>query len=336
VSAVITGTGRRDDLLPSGSELRSGFPYWMDSLRSMLRYDWGGMRPWVGMMVVIQTMMGAGMVLMYGFFYPQITTTTALYIATGAPTLALIPLGFVMVPNAVMMDKLHGTFDYVWSMPVPRSAHAVSTFSLFTVLAVPGMVLALLVAIWRYGIHLSLSPVLIPAVLLCALMSVTVGYALALAVCLLCAAPLSAQIPTRQALARGIESNQQLSATELDSRIAHLAPGDRNGEIFLRFVHLRNSVAAKDNAAVAADVLSLFIGYLHCSQICPIPLLPRRPAALGAVASALRRAQGVRPFWAFSRMIRSRPATFTCQPELVAIHMSYLQKLLRWRVSTVQ
>ena len=71
---------------------------------------------------------------------------------------------------------------------------------------------------------------------------------------LLCAAPLSAQIPTRQALARGIESNQQLSATELDSRIAHLAPGDRNGEIFLRFVHLRNSVAAKDNAAVAADV----------------------------------------------------------------------------------
>ena len=182
MSAVITGTGRRDDLLPSGSELRSGFPYWMDSLRSMLRYDWGGMRPWVGMMVVIQTMMGAGMVLMYGFFYPQITTTTALYIATGAPTLALIPLGFVMVPNAVMMDKLHGTFDYVWSMPVPRSAHAVSTFSLFTVLAVPGMVLALLVAIWRYGIHLSLSPVLIPAVLLCALMSVTVGYALALAV----------------------------------------------------------------------------------------------------------------------------------------------------------
>jgi ABC-2 type transport system permease protein len=182
VSAVIAGTGSRDDLVPPGHELRSGFPYWMDSLRSMLRYDWGGMRPWVGMMVVIQTMMGAGMVLMYGFFYPQITARTALYIATGAPTLALIPLGFVLVPNAVMMDKLRGTFDYVWSMPVPRSAHATSTFALFTGLALPGMVLALLAATWRYGIHLSLSPVLIPAVLLCALMSVTVGYALALAI----------------------------------------------------------------------------------------------------------------------------------------------------------
>jgi ABC-2 type transport system permease protein len=182
VTAAVAEAGRREDLLPPGHDLRSGPPYWVGSLRAMLRYDWGGMRQWVGMMVVIQAMMGAGMVLMYGFFYPQITVARALYIATGAPTLALIPLGFVMVPNLVMQEKLRGTFDYVWSLPVPRSAHAVSTFSLFTVLALPGTVLALLVATWRYGIHLSLSPLLIPAVLLCALMAVTVGYALALAI----------------------------------------------------------------------------------------------------------------------------------------------------------
>jgi ABC-2 type transport system permease protein len=182
VSVAVVEVGRRDELPSPGRGLRSGLPYWVGSLRSMLRYDWGEMRPWVAMLIVIQTMMGAGMVIMYGFFYPQITPVRALYIATGAPTLALIPLGLVMVPNAVMMDKLRGTFDYVWSLPVPRSAHAVSTFSLFTALALPGTALALLVATWRYGIHLSLSPLLIPAVLLCALMSVTVGYALALAI----------------------------------------------------------------------------------------------------------------------------------------------------------
>jgi ABC-2 type transport system permease protein len=181
VSGIAVPAGRTATLRPRGG-LRSGFPYWLASFRSMLRYDWGVLRPWAGMLVVIQTMMGAGMVLMYGFFYPQITTVRALYIATGAPTLALIPLGFVLVPNAVMQDKLRGTFDYVWSLPVPRSAHAVSTFTLFTVLALPGSVLALLVATWRYGIHLSLSPLLIPGVLLCALMSVTVGYGLALAI----------------------------------------------------------------------------------------------------------------------------------------------------------
>jgi ABC-2 type transport system permease protein len=178
---MVASAGRTEPLQPRG-ELRSGFPYWLGSLRAMLRYDWGRLRPWVGMMVVIQTLMGAGMVLMYGFFYPSITPVRALYIATGAPTLALIPLGLVMVPNGVMQDKLQGTFDYVWSLPTRRSAQMLSTFALYTLMALPGTVLALLVAVWRYGIHLSLSPVLIPAVLLCALTSVTVGYALALAI----------------------------------------------------------------------------------------------------------------------------------------------------------
>jgi ABC-2 type transport system permease protein len=181
VTGLVTSAELAQPLRPRG-DLRSGFPYWLGSFRAMLRYDWGRLRPWVGMMVVIQTLMGAGMVLMYGFFYPQITPERALYIATGAPTLALIPLGLVMVPNGVMQDKLQGTFDYVWSLPTRRSAQMLSTFTLYTLMALPGTVLALLVASWRYGVHLSLSPILLPAVLLCAVMSVTVGYALALAI----------------------------------------------------------------------------------------------------------------------------------------------------------
>jgi diguanylate cyclase (GGDEF)-like protein len=71
---------------------------------------------------------------------------------------------------------------------------------------------------------------------------------------LICAAPLGAQISNRQALAAGIESFGQLSASEVDARIAQLAPGDRNDEIFLSFVRLRNSVASRNSAATAADV----------------------------------------------------------------------------------
>jgi diguanylate cyclase (GGDEF)-like protein len=70
----------------------------------------------------------------------------------------------------------------------------------------------------------------------------------------MCATPLAAQIPTHQALAAGIESYGQLSTSEADTRIAQLAPGDRNGEIFLSFVRLRNSVASRNSAATAADV----------------------------------------------------------------------------------
>ena len=164
------------------SELRSGIGYWLASLASMMRFDYGRVRQWVPMMIVIQTLMGAGMALLYGFFYPHVTAIRALYITTGAPTLALIPVGFVMLPGTVAEQKLEGTFDYIWSLPSPRSAQAASTFTLFTLFALPGSVLALLVAAWRYDVHLALSPLLVPAVLLCALMAITVGYGMALAI----------------------------------------------------------------------------------------------------------------------------------------------------------
>jgi ABC-2 type transport system permease protein len=164
------------------SALRSGLGYWVASLVAMMHFDYGRVRQWVPMMIVIQTMMGAGMALLYGFFYPHVTAMRALFITTGAPTLALIPLGFVMVPSTVAQQKLEGTFDYIWSLPSPRSAQAASTFVLYTLLALPGSVFALLVAAWRYDVPLSVSPLLIPAVLLCALMAITVGYGMSLAI----------------------------------------------------------------------------------------------------------------------------------------------------------
>jgi ABC-2 type transport system permease protein len=87
-----------------------------------------------------------------------------------------------MLPGTVAEQKLEGTFDYIWSLPSPRSAQAASTFMLFTLFALPGAVLALLVAAWRYDVHLAPSPLLVPAVLVCALMAITVGYGMALAI----------------------------------------------------------------------------------------------------------------------------------------------------------
>jgi ABC-2 type transport system permease protein len=164
------------------SELRSGAAYWITGLRAMLRVDYGRMREWAPMLIVIQTMTGTGMALLYGFLYPHLTTTRALYITTGAPTLALIPLGFAMLPGSVSQQKSEGTFEYLWTLPTPRSAQATSTFLLYTLLAVPGTVLALVVATVRYHVHLSPSPLLAPAVLLCALTAITVGYGMALAI----------------------------------------------------------------------------------------------------------------------------------------------------------
>jgi ABC-2 type transport system permease protein len=167
---------------PLSTVTRSGPGYWLASLRAMTRFEMGRARQWAALMVVIQILMGAGMALMYGLFYPRVTHATALYITTGTPALALIPIGLVLVPASVGQEKLAGTFDFIWSLPTPRSAQAVATFLLFTVLSLPGAVLALAVASWRYGIGLDISPLIVPGIALCALMAISVGFGMALAI----------------------------------------------------------------------------------------------------------------------------------------------------------
>jgi ABC-2 type transport system permease protein len=166
----------------ASGRLRSGAGYWLQGYGQMLRFDFGRARVWGPMMAVIQLMMGVGMAIMYGFFYPHVSETTALFIATGTPTLALIPLGFVMVPGGVTQQRLEGTFEFIWSLPVPRTAQAASTFTLYSLLSLPGMVLALLAAVLRYGIHLHVSLAIVPAAVASALVSVTVGFGMALAI----------------------------------------------------------------------------------------------------------------------------------------------------------
>lgn len=167
---------------PLPDRLRSGAGYWLQSLLAMLRFDVARARQWAALTIIVQVMMGAGMAITYGFFYPRVTGTVALYIATGTPTLALIPLGFVMLPGVLGQQRLEGTFDFTWSLPAPRTAQATSTFLLYAALSLPGTVLALVVAAWRYHIHLHVSPLIVPAVLLCALMAVSVGFGMALAI----------------------------------------------------------------------------------------------------------------------------------------------------------
>jgi ABC-2 type transport system permease protein len=168
--------------MADGVVLRRGPAAWLRGAADMMRFEWANIRPYAALVFVVQIMMGVGMAIMYGFFYPTIDATTALLITTGVPTLALVPMGFVLVPGNVASQRMVGTFDFIWSLPVPRSAQVAASFAVNAGLALPGTVLALLVGVWRYGVDLHLSPVLVPAVLLSTFMCVAVGYGMALLV----------------------------------------------------------------------------------------------------------------------------------------------------------
>jgi ABC-2 type transport system permease protein len=156
----------------------SGRGLGFDGYTSMLRFEMRNLRPFLTTGLAIQVLLGAGTALMYGFYFGEVAPAQQMLLVTGIPTLALIPIGFVMVPNAIMEHKLRDTYDYVWSLPVSRCGSALATSTIFTALALPGTAVALFIASLSYDVDLMVSWSIVPAVLFTSAMATSVGYAL--------------------------------------------------------------------------------------------------------------------------------------------------------------
>lgn len=157
---------------------KHGAARWLRGYLLMLRFEAASQRDWLPFMLLIELLLGAGMAVMYGFYVHPVRPRIAAFIVTGTPALALIPVGFVMLPSAIARRKLIGSYDYIRSLPPPRSAAIAATASVFTLLVIPGAAVSLAVAVWRYGVTLHVSPLIVVAVLLTSLMASSVGAAL--------------------------------------------------------------------------------------------------------------------------------------------------------------
>jgi len=158
-------------------ERRRGAAEWFRAASTMIRHDAIALRSFLVVTFMIQTLMGAGMGLMYGLYLGDLSPEVATFLVSGIPALALFPIGFVLVPGVISDQRWEETYDYTWSLPVPRSAAAVATLTLFTALAIPGTAVALAVSAWAYDVVLAPSWTIVPAVLGVSAMATSVGYA---------------------------------------------------------------------------------------------------------------------------------------------------------------
>ncbi|MFR9677022.1 ABC transporter permease, partial [Streptomyces sp. TR02-1] len=85
-------------------------------------------------------------------------------------------VGMVIGPQEVASAKQEGIFDFNRSLPVPRSALIASDATVALLTALPGMLVALLVANARFDLALNISPLVVPAILLTAFAAVGLGY----------------------------------------------------------------------------------------------------------------------------------------------------------------
>lgn len=158
---------------------RAGTRNWLTSYGAMVRWELTGARLFLPLLAIVQLLAGAGFVIGFGLLIPNIDTLVAQYLSTGAVVMSLILIGLIVTPQLVAQQKMQGSYDFVWSLPVPRSAATAASMTLAVAVGIPGVVAALLVSIWRYDLHFDIHPTVVPAVILTVVCGSLLGSAMA-------------------------------------------------------------------------------------------------------------------------------------------------------------
>jgi ABC-2 type transport system permease protein len=145
----------------------------------LIRWNALRMKTFLPFAVVVQGFFALGIVIGYPLLFPQIDRTTILFIATAAPSITLITMGLVAVPQVVAQARTEGTLDYMRTLPIPRVIYLLSDLTVQLLIVVPGVIFGVLVATWRFSLPIDVSPWIVPSVILVALTATSVGYALA-------------------------------------------------------------------------------------------------------------------------------------------------------------
>ncbi|WP_159809817.1 ABC transporter permease [Cellulomonas citrea] len=131
------------------------------------------------LLVLVQIMLSVATIAGYGLLVGHPDHLAGLYLATGAPTVALITVGLVMTPQMVTQSRTEGSLDWLRTLPVPRSLFLVADLTVWTLIALPGLVLGIVAGAVRYDVDLAPTWWLVPAALLVSLTAAAVGYAMA-------------------------------------------------------------------------------------------------------------------------------------------------------------
>ena len=147
---------------------------------TLLRWTMAQIGAMLPLIIVVQALLAAGVILGFGFLIPGIDTRSAQFLSTGAPTVLLMVMGLVMVPQGVAQARTSGTFTYLRALPVPRALLLLTDLTVWTLVALPSVLVAVVAARLRYDFAYGFDwPVLVAASVLTAVTAAAVGYAVA-------------------------------------------------------------------------------------------------------------------------------------------------------------
>lgn len=130
------------------------------------------------LLIVLQIVLAIATIAGYGLLVGNPSDNAAHYLATGAPTITLISIGLVMVPQIVGQSRIEGSLDWLKTLPVPREMYLLSDLAVWTTISIPGLVVGITAGAIRFDAEIRPTLWIIPIAFLVSLTSACVGYAL--------------------------------------------------------------------------------------------------------------------------------------------------------------
>ena len=150
------------------------------SFLTLARWSLASIGAMLPLIVVIQCALAAGIVIGFGFLNPDITPESALFLSSGAPTILLLTVGLVIVPQGVSRARASGELDYQRALPVSRPLLLLVDLIVWGLIALPGVAIGLVIAWFRYDVVFTFDwPLLILVSVLVTSMATAIGYAIA-------------------------------------------------------------------------------------------------------------------------------------------------------------
>ncbi|SEO49602.1 ABC-2 type transport system permease protein [Amphibacillus marinus] len=145
----------------------------------LFRWQLLRLRTLIPLFIVLQMMTGVGFIIGLNYLVPNMDQQTAYLFVSGAPTLILIIIGVVFVPQIVTEDIASGSLAYMFSLPISRILFLLTDLFVWLLSALPGIISALWIGSWYYDFSFSIEWLLWPSILIVGLTCCCMGYAIA-------------------------------------------------------------------------------------------------------------------------------------------------------------
>lgn len=151
----------------------------MRSYRLMLSWHFESVLLPLVVMIPIQVALSAAFAIGLGFLAPTIDPMTAAFLSTGAPTIAVLVVGMVVLPQQLSQERQTGAAEYYSTLPVAAPVRLAAQLTPTLLTTLPGAAITLLVAADYYDFSLHPSAALVPIFLAIALCGAAIGNAIA-------------------------------------------------------------------------------------------------------------------------------------------------------------